>query len=290
MSLWLDFLGAETRYIETPSYGKTRIAEAGKGNTETIFFLHGVGGHLEAYAKNIVALSDQFHVIAYDYVGQGMSDKPLLDYTPLTLVDHLRELMDALGVEQAHLSGESMGGWVSGLFTIEYPGRVLKLNLNTAAGLPIITDKGREELQDLIDLTSKATTMGPPTFESVKNRMKWLFHPNNHDSMITDELVNTRLTCYRQPGSKEVAPNVLAMIGMHDDYLISMEKIKKETLFLWTEDNPCHDVPCAENSAAKIPGSLLYVMKKDAAHWPQYESPEEFNTVLRSFLSTGKIF
>ena len=141
----------------------------------------------------------------------------------------------------------------------------------------------------MIDLTSKATTMGPPTFESVKNRMKWLFHPNNHDSMITDELVNTRLTCYRQPGSKEVASKVLAMIGMHDDYLIPMERIKKETLFLWTHDNPCHDVPCAENSAAKIPGSMLYIMKNDAAHWPQYESPEEFNKVLRSFLRTGKV-
>jgi pimeloyl-ACP methyl ester carboxylesterase len=30
-------------------------------------------------------------------------------------------------------------------------------------------------------------------------------------------------------------------------------------------------------------------MKNDAAHWPQYEAPEEFNAVLRSFLNTGKI-
>ena len=71
MSLWLDFMGAEIRYVETASYGKTRIAEAGKGNKETILFLHGVGGHCEAYAKNVVALSDEFHVIAYDYVGHG---------------------------------------------------------------------------------------------------------------------------------------------------------------------------------------------------------------------------
>jgi len=289
MSLHLDYMGAEIRYIETASYGKTRITEAGKENKETLIFLHGVGGHSEAYAKNVVALSDEFHVVAYDYVGQGMSDKLVLDYTPMVLVDHLREVMDALGVEKAHLSGESMGGWVSGLFTVKYPERVMKLNFNTAAGLPIHTEKGRAELQDLIDLTSKATTMGPPTFDSVKNRMKWLFHPNNHESMITDELVETRLVCYRRPGSKEVAGKVLAMIGMHDDYLIPMEKISKETLFLWTDDNPCHDVDCAKESAAKISGSLLYIMKKDSAHWPQYESPEEFNDVLRRFLKTGKI-
>ena len=134
MSLWLDFMGAEIRYVKTASYGKTRIAEAGTCNKETLILLHGVGGHCEAYAKNVVALSDEFHVVAYDYVGQGMSDKPLLDYTPMVLVDHLRELMDALGVKQAHLLGESTAGWVSGLFTIEYPDRDSKLNLITPAG------------------------------------------------------------------------------------------------------------------------------------------------------------
>lgn len=290
MSLWLDFMGSEIRYIETPNYGKTRIAEAGRGNKETIIFLHGVGGHLEAYAKNIVALSDRFHVIAYDYISHGLSDRlPDIEYTPLVFVDHLRELMDSMGIDKANLSGESMGGWVSGLFAVKYPERVHRLNFNTAAGLPIITEKGRKELQDLVDLTAKATTQGPPSFDSIKNRMKWLFHPANHDSMITDELVNTRLTCYSQAGSKETAPKVLAMIGMHDDFLIPMEKIKAETLFLWTEDNPCHDIECAKNSAAKIPGSQLYIMKKDSAHWPQYESPEEFNKVARQFFSTGKI-
>ena len=60
-------------------YGKTRIVEAGKGNKETLIFLHGVGGHCEAYAKNVVTLSDEFHVVAYDYVGHGLSDKPALN-------------------------------------------------------------------------------------------------------------------------------------------------------------------------------------------------------------------
>jgi len=290
MSLWLDFMGSEIRYIETANYGKVRVAEAGKGHPETIIFLHGVGGHLEAYAKNIVALSDQFHVIAYDYASHGLSDRlPDIDYNPMTFVDQLRELMDAMDIDKANLSGESMGGWVSGLFAVKYPERVHRLNFNTAAGLPIITEKGRQELQQLVELTAKATTQGPPTFEGIKNRMKWLFHPDNHNSMITDELVNTRLNCYTQPGSKETAPKVLAMIGLHDDYLIPLEKITADTLFLWTEDNPCHDIECAKNSAAKIPGSQLYIMQKPAAHWPQYESPEEFNEVARKFFSTGKI-
>ncbi len=288
MSLWLDMLGTTVRMVETPTYGATRIAEAGQAHKETVFFMHGIGGHLEAYARNLTALSDRFHTVAYDYVGHGLSNKMIMDYSPLVLVDHLIELMDALGITRAHLCGESLGGWTAGHFASLHPDRIERLILNTSAGIPIITDKGRAELQELIDLSQKAAGHGPPTYESIENRMKWLFHPNNHH-MITEELVKTRLTFYSEPVMKEVAPRVLAMIPMHDDFLIPLERIKCETLFLWTNDNPVQDVETARRSAGQVTGSLLYVMRNDSAHWPQYEAPEEFNDVVGRFLSDGRV-
>lgn len=288
MTLWLDMLGSQTRYLQTPSYGKTRILEAGMDNPDKLIFLHGVGGHAEAYSRNIVPLSDRFHCIAYDYPGHGLSAKINMQYTPQVLVDHLRELLDTLGIERANLSGESLGGWVSGLFATRYPQRVKRLMLNTAAGLPILTEQGRKDLQDLVDLTSRATTQGPPTYDSVQKRMQWLFHPDNY-GMISDELINTRLACYTQPGMKEVAPKVLGIIAMHDDHLIPLHEIQCETLFLWTRDNPVHDIDCAKSSATQIPGSQLYIMQAPAAHWPQYEAPEEFNRVTGDFFATGSI-
>lgn len=89
MSLWLDMLRAEIRFVNTPSFGRTRIAEAGRGHPETLVFLHGIGGHLEAYSKNVMPLSDRFHVIAYDYVGHGLFEKKVMEYTPYVLGDHL---------------------------------------------------------------------------------------------------------------------------------------------------------------------------------------------------------
>jgi len=41
---------------------------------------------------------------------------------------------------------------------------------------------------------------------------------------------------------REVMPKVLSMIPRHDEFLIPLEKIQAETLFLWTRDNPVHDV------------------------------------------------
>jgi HOMODA hydrolase len=177
---------------------------------------------------------------------------------------------------------------VAGLFAAAHAERVQRLILNTSAGLPILTDKGRQDLQELIELSRKAATQGPPNYDSILNRMKWLFHPHNHH-MISDELVNTRLRFYSQPMMKDIAPRVLAMIPMHDDYLIPLEQIRAETLFLWTTDNPVHDVETARRSAAQVPGAKLYVIQADAAHWPQYEAPEEFNSVVMRFLASGEI-
>lgn len=284
MSLWNDFVGAEIRYIDTPTYGRIRVAEAGPKGAPVILFQHGIGGHLEAYSKNLVALSDEFHCIAFDYVGHAMSNRKVMEYTPPVLAEQVRELMDAMGIESAHLSGESLGGWVSGFFAVKYPQRVLKLMLNTGAGIPIVSEKGRADMLDLMERSKKAAGLAP-TFEMVKHRIEWLIHPNNHARLVTDELVNLRLRYYLMPEGREVTPMVNRMLPRHDEFLVPLEEIKAETMLLWTRDNPIHDLECARAAQARIPNSTLYVMEADGAHWPQYEDPEEFNRVARAFFA-----
>jgi pimeloyl-ACP methyl ester carboxylesterase len=287
MSLWLDFLGTQVRYIDTPTYGQIRIAEAGQGNKEVIIFQHGLNGHLEAYAKNLNELSDQFHVIAIDYVGHGLSDKKVSEYNPDVFADQLRETMDALKIERAHLSGESLGGWVSGLFAAKYPQRVGRLMLNTAGGIPVVSAKGKQDMANFMAL-NKANVDAVPNRQSVTARMEWLMHPNNHH-LLKEELVDLRLAIYLRPDTRAVAPKINAVIQRHDDFLIPLEKLLCPTLFLWTADNPIHDLEAGRSAASRVKDSQFYLMKGDAAHWPQYEQPLEFNSVARGFFSSGRL-
>ena len=287
MSLWLDFLGSEIRYVDTPTYGRVRIAESGRGKGDTIMFQHGLNGHLEAYAKNINALSERFHVVAFDYVGHGLSDKKVDEYNPVEFAEQLRELMDAMGIASAHLSGESLGGWVSGIFAAKYPRRVRRLMLNTAGGVPIVSDKGKQDMANFMAL-NKRNVDAVPNRDSVMARMQWLLHPNNHH-MLKEELVDLRLKIYLAPDTRRVAPKINAVIQRHDDFLIPLDQLKCETLFLWTADNPIHDLEAGRAAAAKVKGSLFYLMKGDAAHWPQYEAPEEFNRVTTEFFQNGRL-
>jgi len=173
---------------------------------EVILFQHGLNGHLEAYAKNLMELSRTFHVIAFDYVGHGLSDKTIDAYNPLIFVEQLRELMDVLQIESAHLSGESLGGWVSGLFAAKYPNRVRRLMLNTAGGIPVVSDKGKQDMQNFMAL-NKANVDIVPNRATVTARMQWLMHPNNHH-LLVEELIDLRLNIYLAAETRRVAPTI----------------------------------------------------------------------------------
>ena len=225
-------------------------------------------------------------MIAFDYVGHGLSDKKLDDYNPAIFAEQLRELMDALKIDAAHLSGESLGGWVSGIFAAKYPARVKRLMLNTAGGIPVVSVKGKQDMANFMAL-NKANVDSVPNRGTVLARMQWLLHPNNHH-LLNEELVDLRLRIYLAPETRRVAPKINAVIQRHDEFLIPLESLRCETMFLWTQDNPIHDLEAAHAAAAKVPGSVFYLMQGNAAHWPQYEAPEEFNTVAARFFSAGK--
>jgi pimeloyl-ACP methyl ester carboxylesterase len=293
MSIWLDFLGAEIRFVDTPTYGRVRIAEAGKGNPEALFLMHGIGGHVEAYSKNVVSLGKHFHTIAFDFVGHGLSEKKLdIQYPPQGYAEQLKELMDVLGIERAHISGESLGGMVAGHFAIKYPEKTLRVILNTTGGIPIASEKGRQDLINLATLT-QANVGKPPCFESIADRMRWLIYEGNWD-LLTDELINSRLRIYQQPDFQKSAPLVFARLNAAKDGntlpdMVEIENIEAETLLLWTKHNPIHDVAAAELALPRLQKGKLYVMKKDCGHWPQYESPEEFDDVVVTYLKTGEV-
>lgn len=294
MSLWTDFLGAQIRYVDTPTYGPIRIAQAGHPDLDTLILLHGIGGHLEAYAKNVVALSDQYHVVACDFIGHGLSAKPIeIEYSVEAYVTQVRELMDVLGIKQAHISGESMGGAITGHFAVRHPDRVKRIILNTSGGIRVVSEKGRQDAKQLAELTARNVGK-PPTMESVRERMQWLLYEGNWE-LLTDELVATRLHLYQHPQFQKSAPYVFGRLmkaatgGNGGTPLIELEKLTCDTLLLWTRFNPIHDVEAAQAALPKVARGQLYVMQGDCGHWPQYERADEFNSVVRRFLSNGSV-
>src|ERR1700733_506976 len=167
-SVWanLSMLDLRLSYVRIGRW-RTRVLEAGN-RPDSLMLLSGTGGHLEAYARNIAALSARYHVVAYDYPGHGFTTLADKDIELPDYVEHLAELQDALKIERAHLCGESLGGWLSVKFAAAYPERVKRLVLNTPGG-----SMSDPQVMSRIRSLSQAAA-DDPTEEHIRARLAWL--------------------------------------------------------------------------------------------------------------------
>jgi 2-hydroxy-6-oxonona-2,4-dienedioate hydrolase len=282
ISIWAELADTdhELRHVDVDGV-RTRVLRAGAG--PDLILLHGTGGHLEAYARDIAGLAGQFRVTAYDMVGHGWSDRPDRPYTIDVLCAHLLGLMDALGIPSAHLSGESLGGWVAAWAAAHHPERVDRLVLNTPGN---IANKP-EVMARLRDSTMAAVT--DPSDATVRRRVEFLFH---HTEMVTDELVNLRRAVYTRPGAVRAITNTLVLQDptIRAAYAWNagwVGRITAPTLLLWTEFDPTGGLDEAAMLQGWLPDARLYVIA-DAGHWPQWEKRDEYLRVHREFLILGK--
>src|SRR5215469_2378845 len=190
-SLWLDLLGAETRFYDAAGI-RTRAISAGEG--PPLIMLHGVGGCGESFGRNVVSLGKHFRTYALDCVGHGLTDGTDEPLTRKAYVKHLKDFMDAAGIKKAHIIGESLGGWIGAWMAMTHPERVDRLVYCVGAYLKIpIEDeaaakKSAEGRALLIKLTKEAKEN--PTRETIRKRVEWLFA--DPAKSVTEELVDLR--------------------------------------------------------------------------------------------------
>jgi pimeloyl-ACP methyl ester carboxylesterase len=117
---------------------KVRVIERGDPAASAVVFVHGWGCSVYTFHRNIPALVEAgFRAIAVDLKGHGLSDKPVAseEYTIESLVEHLRDILDALQLECPALAGHSLGGSLIYHFASRYPERAQCLGLLSPVGL-----------------------------------------------------------------------------------------------------------------------------------------------------------
>jgi 2-hydroxy-6-oxonona-2,4-dienedioate hydrolase len=283
ISIWGELADTDHELRHVDVHGvRTRVLRAGSG--PDLVLLHGTGGHLEAYARDIAGLATAFRVTAYDMVGHGWSGLPDRPYTIDVLCDHLMGLLDALDIGTAHLSGESLGGWVAAWAAAHHPDRVGRLVLNTPGNIankPEVMARLRE---------STLAAVRDPSDATVRRRVEFLFH---HTEMVTDELVNLRRTVYSRPGFLRAITNTLVLQepAIRKDFAWDpgwVGKITTPTLLLWTDHDPTGGLDEAAMLLDWLPDARLHVIA-DAGHWPQWEKREEYLRVHHDFLLGGTV-
>ena len=280
-SFWTDLrAGSFSQGYLTAGGIRTRYLHAGERGKPPLILIHGTGGHAEAYTRNLIAHGEHFDTYAIDLVGHGWSDKPLAPYEIDVYVQHLRAVLDTLGFERAHLSGESLGGWVGARFALEYPDRVDRLVLNTTGGATLDL-----AVMERIKTLSTAAVENP-SWDTIKARLEWLMAD---PAVVTDDLIACRQAIYAQPAMRAAMPHILCLqepdIRRRNNLTdADWAAIRAPTLVLWTDKDPTAAVSVGQHIAGLIPNARLEVMQR-CGHWPQFEDAPRFNDLHIGFLS-----
>lgn len=279
-SIWSDLQGvAFTQgYLDAGGI-RTRYLHAGDPNKPVLVLLHGSGGHAEAYVRNVEAHAAHFSTWSIDMLGHGYTDKPGHPLEIQHYVRHLLDFLDAIGAERAHLSGESLGGWVAARAAIDHPSRVDRLVLNTAGG----SQADPAVMQRIVTLSMAAVT--DPTWEAVQGRITWLMADKSKDY---DDLVASRQRIYQQPGFVDAMRDIMALQDpdIRQRNILGPTEygaITAPTLVVWTSDDPTADVTEGRRIASMITGARFELMP-GCGHWPQYEDAKAFDTLHIDFL------
>lgn len=282
-SVWSDLTGVAFSQGFLDAGGiRTRYLSSGSPDKPLLILLHGTGGHAEAYVRNLASHGEHFWTVAIDLVGHGWSGKPPIAYEVADYGRHLLAVIEALGRERAHVSGESLGGWVAAWLAIHHPERIDRLVLNTSGGWTAHP----EVMERIKRLSMEAVT--DPSPERIRARLEFLMADT---SKVNDDLVETRRAIYAQPDFAAAMPRILCLqeMDIRRRNMITDEQshaIAAPTLVLWTSHDPTATPEEGRQIAGRIPGARFVVMN-GCGHWPQFEDPGTFNRIHLDFLRGG---
>lgn len=279
-SVWADLRGVTFSQGFLDAGGiRTRYMSSGSPDKPLLLCLHGVGGHTEAYSRNFGAHGEHFWMVAIDMLGHGWTDKPAIDYQIKDYAAHVLAVLKALGRDKAHISGESLGGWVATYIAVHHPEVVDHLVLNTAGGWTAHPEV-MARIKQLSNLAAEN-----PSWERIKTRLEFLMCDK---SMVSDDLIETRRVIYSQPHFDDTMRRIMCLqeMDIRRPNMITEEQyrsIKAPTLVVWTSHDPTATPAEGKEISEMIP-NCQYVVMNQCGHWPQFEDADEFNRLHIEFL------
>jgi pimeloyl-ACP methyl ester carboxylesterase len=255
----------------TLSHGKTRYLQSGRG--DPVLLLHGAGFAPAADSWRIAlpVLAERFRVIAPDALGWGPGDQLDADYSFADMVDALRELQDALGIDSSHIVAQSMGGWLASILAYESPARVDSLVLISSGGLRTGAPRNMADWQ-------------PPSPDATAESLQPLA---DHGVDVT-ELMARWASLAADPGRVAGFRRVMANMAVGPTRRRygterRLPYIRSRTLLIWGSADPVNPVQLGRHSAELIPGSDLVVLA-GVGHNVPMERPDELVTLVSAFL------
>jgi pimeloyl-ACP methyl ester carboxylesterase len=272
--------------VETAS-GRITYAEAGTG--PVALFVHGVLLNKHLWRHQLAALSDIRRCVAVDVLAHGDTEiEPDQDVSVTANANMLKEVLDALRIDQVDLVGNDSGGGIAQIFAALNPGRVRTLTLTNCdthdnwppeAFKPFVEMTIAGGLRDTLNamLANKAIYRSPEALGPAYKR------PEN----VSDEDIETYLRplVRSDQRTRDLQRFVAAFDNKHTVNIEpQLRELRAPTLIVWGTDDIYFPVKWAHWLAETIPGAKPLVELAGARIFFPEERSEAFNQLLRDHL------
>lgn len=250
--------------FKTNRLGSYRYVDQGRDSTLTpVVLLHGMLGDLSNWTTTIRVLAERGYRVLVPVL--PVYDLPLGQTSVTGLVEYVHGFLKQMGLEQAVLVGNSLGGQVALKFVTLYPEMVRAMVLSGASGIyEVSIGTGTPRRKDR---------------QFIRDRAAITFFDPVH---ATDELVNEM---YEIVNDRPRVTRLIKMARSTKAEIITdhLSSIVAPTLLVWGRDDVITPPEVAEEFARRLPNAYLSFIDR-CGHAPMIEHPDLFNSLMLDFL------
>lgn len=131
------YAGGASQFLTMDDGSKVHYRDQGDNAAKVLLFIHGTSASLHTWEPLIAQIGSGFRFVSLDLPGHGLTGaNPERDYSRKAMVGAVWAVMDHLGIEQANLVGNSLGGSIAWAAALDKPKRVKSLVLIAPSGAP----------------------------------------------------------------------------------------------------------------------------------------------------------
>lgn len=286
LTLWLAPAWGDNAAIDTyrecldePIFeGRVCSVQANRNAETGVILIHGLDGSMDNWAEIIPALAKDFHVVAFDLPGFGLSDKGSQEYNP-TRYARLAQFMANHYFQDKpfHIVGHSMGGAIALRFASQQPMRFRRLVLIDAAGIlhPLVMTKFQAGSM-LQNKSGVAQTRG--FAERMSGR---ILEKIDGLPISPNDIVNTALGRDRvlQGGPSNIAAMGLA----EENFAYAISSVSAPTLVLWGDNDMVAPLRTGRVLAGNMQHARLEIIT-GAGHEPMLDQTRQVNALIAAHL------
>jgi pimeloyl-ACP methyl ester carboxylesterase len=246
----------------------------GRPDGEPMLLIQGLGTDSRGWALQRMAFGRRYRCFALDNRGVGRSGKPPGPYDLSQMARDATAVLDAEGIENAHVVGASMGGVIAQIIAVLYPDRVRSLVLACTA---CRHHRWRREL--LQEWADRVEDGGMNALGG--DALQWLIGPRLR--MRFGMWLNLLARIMLQQPAEPFAAQVAAILNASDDLRFELQHVRVPTLVITGSQDSLTPIGDAEELAELIPHARL-VELRGAAHGLMVEAPNAFNSAVLDFL------